>query len=501
MKSTAAAIALASLRSNPGGKPSLAVGAFSPPAVDRRRAATHGPVSLSSTAFDVGTAPGPAAGPAGGDEYDDMKFIADYMLDAAPADWPATNGGRGPVENGVGEEQMYHMSRNLNGRNVEMSAPTMLQTNNSDRPARQAITGRDRRASWESYTTPSKRNRGEIIGGVIGSPGGVGNWHYSSSYGPATSSVVSGSERRAGFGGFASGSSGAGAASTNNQRKVVTGSERRASFDSFSPLVTIGRPAIAASSSGQANANGGGAASARGNGHDAASVAAALDAMPSSHNVEGQQSYQELDQYFNGVNGVNGVNDVNGGAVDVPMDTPARQSLPPHLSLTPVPGKGLGVVTNVPIASGALVGHYEGEVMSEEVKDRRYLSSLRDSLTDEDRTWIQSRLDRGQTLTGCYLYGVALPDDDVYGRFDRSGGSPATPRRIFVDAEDEHRSLWTRFVNHASPPNDNVAPKSVHESWDGKPKVWFVAKRDIAPGEEICFDYGDDYWLEGDEVY
>jgi SET domain-containing protein len=30
--------------------------------------------------------------------------------------------------------------------------------------------------------------------------------------------------------------------------------------------------------------------------------------------------------------------------------------------------------------------------------------------------------------------------------------------------------------------------------------VWFVAKRDIEPGDEICFDYGDDYWLEGDDV-
>jgi len=94
-------------------------------------------------------------------------------------------------------------------------------------------------------------------------------------------------------------------------------------------------------------------------------------------------------------------------------------------------------------------------------------------------------LDRGQSLTGCYLYGVSLPHDKG---------------RIYVNAEDEHESLWMRFLNHASPSLNNVNPKSIHESWDGNPRVWFVANRDIAEGEEICFDYGDDYWLEGDAV-
>lgn len=153
---------------------------------------------------------------------------------------------------------------------------------------------------------------------------------------------------------------------------------------------------------------------------------------------------------------------------------------------------------------GDLIGNYEGEMMSEEVKDRRYLTSLQDTLTSEDREWIQSRLDRGQTLTGCYLYGVSLDDENIYGRFgstevDEENSAP--PRRIYIDAEDEYESLWTRFINHASPPYNNAQPKSVPESYDGKPRVWFMANRDIEAGEEICFDYGDDYWLEGDDVY
>eukprot|EP00804_Cyclotella_cryptica_P008886 CCRYP_013094-RA/>CCRYP_013094-RA protein AED:0.54 eAED:0.42 QI:0/-1/0/1/-1/1/1/0/857 len=215
----------------------------------------------------------------------------------------------------------------------------------------------------------------------------------------------------------------------------------------------------------------------------------------------GNQSY---DQNFASSNGA--LQDMP-LASEVPMDTPARQSLPPHLSLSPIPGKGLGVITNKPIKIGEFVGNYEGEIMPEDVKDRRYLKSLQHKLTEEDREWIQSRLDRGQTITGCYLYGVDLDGGNIYKHFGRNRGNGGDPQeeehvsRIFVDAEDEYTSLWTRFINHASPPLDNLKPMSVPESYDGKPRVWFMAKRDIEAGEELCFDYGDDYWLEGDEVF
>mmetsp|Transcript_29306 Transcript_29306/g.62296 ORF Transcript_29306/g.62296 Transcript_29306/m.62296 type:complete len:307 (-) Transcript_29306:237-1157(-) len=179
-------------------------------------------------------------------------------------------------------------------------------------------------------------------------------------------------------------------------------------------------------------------------------------------------------------------------ASTVPMDTPARQSLPSHLRLRPMQGKGMGVISLKHISNGEFVGEYNGELMTEEVKDRRYLSSLNHLQTDEDRQWIQSRLERGQTLTGCYVYGISLPPNY------KGNGLPES--RIYVDAEDEYESLWTRFFNHASPPYNNVNPKSIHESYDGNPRVWFVANRDIEEGEEICFDYGDDYWLEGDDV-
>ena len=175
------------------------------------------------------------------------------------------------------------------------------------------------------------------------------------------------------------------------------------------------------------------------------------------------------------------------------MNTPARQSLPDNMHLEAIPGKGLGVMTDAPIAKGAVVGDYKGEVMTLEEKDRRYLESLSHLRTPEDYEWQQSRIDRGQTVTGTYLYGIAIPHP-------RHGiGKPKG--HIYVDAEDEYSgSLWTRFINHASPPDDNLKPQSLHVGWDGNPRVWFTAKRDIEAGEELTFDYGEDYWLEGDNV-
>jgi hypothetical protein len=168
----------------------------------------------------------------------------------------------------------------------------------------------------------------------------------------------------------------------------------------------------------------------------------------------------------------------------VPLDTPARKTLPSHLRLAEIPGKGLGVITTTPIPIHTVVGDYAGEIMTAEEKDRRYLESKSHLQTPVDKAWIKSRLDRQQTITGSYVYGIFTPSGSY----------------IYSDAEDEDCSLWTRFLNHAPPPAANVNPKSIHESYDGNPRVWFTTIRDIAVGEELCFDYGDDYWLPGDDV-
>lgn len=444
------------------------------------------------------------------------------------------------------------------------------------------ITGRERRASWESYAPITSygaspaRHVGATVGGVIGSPGGVGDWYYTSSYGPATTTTAgtssfaaTTSSANSNFANQVAGSNNrkTAAVADNNltrqqqqqqqsRKSVMTGRERRASFSSFDPFAPAHeatrrsnnrqeeQEVVGSSNSddfgSSLDSNIGGTATSSRQYNDAETVASTLSSLSSSSdNASAPNNNNDLATPDFSLAAA--VAESHGGVEDlldftiyddtstvpiqdmtpvvpdeqeemmvtttteVPMDTPARQSLPPYLSLQAIPGKGLGVITNKPYSIGEFIGNYEGEIMSEEVKDRRYLSSLQDKLTQEDREWIQSRLERGQTLTGCYLYGVDLSDGNAqsnYGRFGRNREEQEeTPKnRIYVDAEDEYHSLWTRFINHASPPYNNINPKSVPESYDGLPRVWFMANRDIEAGEELCFDYGDDYWLEGDEV-
>ncbi|GMI12836.1 hypothetical protein TrLO_g534 [Triparma laevis f. longispina] len=159
--------------------------------------------------------------------------------------------------------------------------------------------------------------------------------------------------------------------------------------------------------------------------------------------------------------------------------TPAVASVPTFCSIAFISDeKGRGVVATSVIPVHTVIGDYSGEQITEAVKDRRYLKSREAEREAHDLKWLASRLERGQGVSGDYLFGVSGVD-------------------AFIDAEDEHFSNWTRFLNHSDDPNVNV--KSLPVGMSGSPRVWFVASRDISPGEEICFSYGDDYWRDEDE--
>jgi hypothetical protein len=183
----------------------------------------------------------------------------------------------------------------------------------------------------------------------------------------------------------------------------------------------------------------------------------------------------------------------------IPMNTPARQSLPVEdYELQHIPGKGLGVITKKDIPIHTVVGNYIGEIITEDVMHRRYDSPQ--VRHPDDVEWYESRRRRQQTVTGDYLYRITIP---VASRMELQHHNSIINRQsisnaMYVDAEDEYESLWTRFLNHDS--NPNLVGKSIHESYDGRPRVWFVTRRDVAAGEELCFDYGDEYWLPDDSV-
>lgn len=48
-----------------------------------------------------------------------------------------------------------------------------------------------------------------------------------------------------------------------------------------------------------------------------------------------------------------------------------------------------------------------------------------------------------------------------------------------------------RFINHSCAPNC--------EAWNAEGEIWIVASRDIAPGEELTYDYGLPWEGESDE--
>lgn len=140
--------------------------------------------------------------------------------------------------------------------------------------------------------------------------------------------------------------------------------------------------------------------------------------------------------------------------------------------------KGLGAFTAILILAGAWVGEYEGEILTRKEVEARYWETRK--LNAKDRRWSKSRKKRNMGMSGDYLFDMG---DD-----------------LFIDGEDADCSSWSRFMNHAAEGTTecNVETRCTRQIWDGEkyvqPRLWFVAKRDIQNGEELSYDYGDEYW-------
>lgn len=134
------------------------------------------------------------------------------------------------------------------------------------------------------------------------------------------------------------------------------------------------------------------------------------------------------------------------------------------------PCKGFGAFAARPFAQRATVGDYTGEMLSVARHEARYGS--KEGWSAEDDAWLQSRQARKVSVSGDYVVRV----NDT----------------LVIDAEDPDVSSWCRFINHDPAPN--LALKVLPKGIDGKPRVWFVTMRPVAAGDELCFDYGPDFW-------
>ena len=54
--------------------------------------------------------------------------------------------------------------------------------------------------------------------------------------------------------------------------------------------------------------------------------------------------------------------------------------------------------------------------------------------------------------------------------------------------DGQARSNTARYINHSCRPNAEIEIK--------KERVWVMSRRKIKAGEEICYDYGKEYWNE-----
>ncbi len=120
--------------------------------------------------------------------------------------------------------------------------------------------------------------------------------------------------------------------------------------------------------------------------------------------------------------------------------TEAEQSSAPSIQVRPSSIQGMGVFALRPIRKGTRIVEYVGERISHEESDRRY----NDDATDRPHTFL------------------FIVDDETV-----------------IDAAVDGNEA--RFINHSCAPNC----ESVIE--DGR--VWIEAICDIAPGEELGYDY------------
>ena len=107
-----------------------------------------------------------------------------------------------------------------------------------------------------------------------------------------------------------------------------------------------------------------------------------------------------------------------------------------------------------PVKKGDLVGEYRGELVSQDEADRR--GKIYDKLSCS------------------FLFDL---DDE-----------------LVVDATRKGAKL--KFANHH--PQPNLIPRVMFV--DGDHRVGLYAARSIESNEELCFDYGETYWFEDDQV-
>jgi hypothetical protein len=80
------------------------------------------------------------------------------------------------------------------------------------------------------------------------------------------------------------------------------------------------------------------------------------------------------------------------------------------------------------------------------------------------------------------VYEEGAEFDDTYALVVPKDDADAAAGLVFLDLADQ-----TRWINHSCEPNTFV--ESTYDRETGALRAWWVARRDLAPGEELTYDY------------
>ena len=111
-----------------------------------------------------------------------------------------------------------------------------------------------------------------------------------------------------------------------------------------------------------------------------------------------------------------------------------------------IPNSGFGAFTNIHLPKGTVLDYYRGKKLN----PKQY-----NNLVDKSYVWNVRSKDRGH---------------------------------FYIDAQDESKSNWLRFINDSRDHRNNIKPYQYRE------KIFYKTMKDIYPGQELFVNYGASYW-------
>ena len=100
--------------------------------------------------------------------------------------------------------------------------------------------------------------------------------------------------------------------------------------------------------------------------------------------------------------------------------------------------------------------------------------------------------------------GILVKDNDFCGSDYAVGIRNAAGASLLIDGEDPATSNLARYLNHAANPNCVMMraaydPQRTAEG-DPPPRLHMLTCRDVKQGEELCWDYGEQFWKGRNEL-